>query len=224
VGFSSATQSATINEAAESNVRERTEQRNKFADPLLLIDKFADPLPPIERRESEQPSEQSDQSEQSEESIPASSRTPSPPRQVAARTPLPPMVLGSQEDPIARNNLGNPLHWTMMRWQVDNDLEAEEALAHSGSAITQEDKDAYTDRRRQDASRSVMKNEYSRKHEQRILRKRLEEQRERRVFSGLQQAENKCKLRKLHSPVNTLDAQLKRYIAVPMGLPQTSRD
>jgi hypothetical protein len=134
------------------------------------------------------------------------------------------MVLGPQEDPIARNILGNPLHWTMMRWQVDNDLEAEEALAHSGSAVTQEDKDAYTDRRRQDASRSVMKNEYSRKHEQMILRERLEEQRERRVFSGLQQAENKRKLRKLHSTVNTLDAQLKRYIPVPMGLPQTSRD
>jgi hypothetical protein len=115
VGFSSATQSVTINEDAESNVRERTEQRNEFADPLLLIDEFADPLPPIERRESEQPSEQSDQSEQpseqwpseqSEESIPASSRTPSPPRQIAARTPSPPMVLGPQEDPIARNNLG----------------------------------------------------------------------------------------------------------------------
>jgi hypothetical protein len=69
-----------------------------------------------------------------------------------------------------------------------------------------------------------MKNDYSRQHEQRVLRERLEEQRERRVFSGLQQAENKRKLRKLHSPVNTLDAQLKRYIPVPMGLPQTSRD
>jgi hypothetical protein len=91
---------------------------------------------------------------------------------------------------------------------------------------TQEDKDAYTDRRRQDASRSrsAMKNKYSRKHEQRILRERLEEQREQRVFSGLQQPENKRKLRKPHSPVNTLNAQLKRYIAVPMGLPHTSLD
>jgi septal ring factor EnvC (AmiA/AmiB activator) len=130
------------------------------------------------------------------------------------------MVLGPQEDPIASN--AEPLHWNMMRWQVDNDLEAEEALAHSGSAVTQDDRDAYTDRRRQDAS--VMKNEYSRQHEQRILRKRLEEQRQHRVFSGLQQAENKRNLRKLHSPVNTLDAQLKRYAHVPMGLPQTSRE
>jgi hypothetical protein len=69
-----------------------------------------------------------------------------------------------------------------------------------------------------------MKNNYSRQHEQRILRERLEEQRQRRVFSGLQQAENKRKLWKLHSPVNTLDAQLKRYTPVPMGLPQTSRE
>jgi hypothetical protein len=69
-----------------------------------------------------------------------------------------------------------------------------------------------------------MKNEYSRQHEQRILRERLEEQRQRRVFSGLQQADNKRKLRKLHSTVNTLDAQLKRYTPVPMGLPHTSQE
>jgi hypothetical protein len=69
-----------------------------------------------------------------------------------------------------------------------------------------------------------MKNEYSRRHEQRVLRERLEEQRERRIFSGLQMAENKRKLRKPHSPVNTLDARLKRHIAVPMGLPHTSRE
>jgi hypothetical protein len=202
VGFSSATQSVKINDYAESNFRERPEQSNVFADPLLLI------------KRSEQPSEQS------QRSIPLSSRTPSPPRQIAARTPLPPMVLGLQEDPLASN--AEALHWNMMRWQVDNDVEAEEALIHYGSAITQADRDTYTDRRRQDAS--VMKNEYSRQHEHKILRKRLEEQRQRRVFSGLQQADNKRKLRKLHSPVNTLDAQLKRYAPVPMELPQTSRE
>jgi ABC-type bacteriocin/lantibiotic exporter with double-glycine peptidase domain len=94
-----------------------------------------------------------------------------------------------------------------------------EALIHYGSAVTQDDRDAYTDRRRQDMS--VMKNEYSRQHEQRILRERLEEQRQRRIFSGLQQAANK---RKLRAPVNSLDAQLKRYAPVPMGLPHTSEE
>jgi hypothetical protein len=69
-----------------------------------------------------------------------------------------------------------------------------------------------------------MKNEYSRQHEQRILCERLEEQRQRRIISGLQQADNKRKLRKLHAPVNSLDAQLKRYAPVPMGLPHTSEE
>jgi hypothetical protein len=71
---------------------------------------------------------------------------------------------------------------------------------------------------------SVMKNDYSRQHEQRILRERLEEQRQRRIFTGLQQADNKRKLRKLRAPVNSLDAQLKRYAPVPMGLPHTSEE
>jgi hypothetical protein len=128
VGFSSATQSVKINDNAESNFRERPEQSNVFADPLLLIER------------SVQPSKQSEQSEQSERSIPISSRTPSPPRQIAARLPSPPMVLGPQEDPLASN--AELLHWNMMR----------------------------------------------------------------------------------HSPVNTLDAQLKRYTPVPMGLPHTSQE
>jgi hypothetical protein len=40
----------------------------------------------------------------------------------------------------------------------------------------------------------------------------------------LQEPENKRKLRRPHSPVNTLDAQLKRHTAVPMGLTLTSLD
>jgi hypothetical protein len=68
---------------------------------------------------------------------------------------------------------------------------------------------------------SVMKNDYSRQHEQKILRERLEEQRQRRIFSDLQQPDNK---RKLRIPVNSLDAQLHRYAPVPMGLPHTSEE
>jgi hypothetical protein len=63
-----------------------------------------------------------------------------------------------------------------------------------------------------------MKNDYSRQHEQKILRERLEEQRQRRIFSDLQQPDNK---RKLRLPVNS---QLRRYTTVPMGLPLTSED
>jgi hypothetical protein len=40
----------------------------------------------------------------------------------------------------------------------------------------------------------------------------------------LQAAENQRKLRRPHAPVNTLDSQLRRYTAVPMGLPHTSLD
>jgi hypothetical protein len=105
------------------------------------------------------------------------------------------MVLGPQKDPFASN--AEPLHWNMMRWQVDNDVAAEEALIHYGSAVTQDDRDAYTDRQKQDMS--VMKNDYSRQHEQKILCERLEEQRQRRIFSDLQQPDNK---RKLRIPVN----------------------
>jgi hypothetical protein len=95
VGFSSATQSVKINDDAESNFCQRPEQSNVFADPLLLIERSEQP--------SEQSKQPSEQSEQSERSIPISSRTPSPPRQIAARTPSPPMVLGPQEDPLASN-------------------------------------------------------------------------------------------------------------------------
>jgi hypothetical protein len=40
----------------------------------------------------------------------------------------------------------------------------------------------------------------------------------------LQAAENQRKLRRPYAQVNTLDSQLKRYTAVPMGLPYTSLD
>jgi hypothetical protein len=211
VGFCSATQTAKIitNDDAEGNLaaplilNERSEQ-SKFADPLLL------------NKRSEQ-SERSERSERSELSIPMSSRTPSPPRQIAARTPSPPTVIGPQNDPFASN--ADPLHIHMMRWQVDNDAAAEDALIHYGSAVKQEDRDAYTDRRKNDMS--VMKNDYSKQHEQKILRERLEEQRQRRIFSDLQQPDNK---RKLRLPVNSLDAQLRRYAPVPMGLPHTSEE
>jgi hypothetical protein len=224
VGFCSATQTAKIHDDAEGNfaqfmLTKRSEQ-SKFADPLLLNERskqsesqsnFADPLLLNER------SERSEQSERSELSIPMSSRTPSPPRQIAARTPSPPMVIGPQKDPFASN--AEPLHIHMMRWQVDNDAAAEDALIHYGSAVTQEDRDAYTDRIKQDMS--VMKNDYSKQHEQKILRKWLEEQRQRRIFSDLQQPDNK---RKLRIPVNSLEAQLHRYAPVPMGLPHTSEE
>jgi hypothetical protein len=125
--------------------------------------------------------------------------------------------MGPQKDPFASN--AEPLHWNMMRWQVDNDAAAEDALIHYGSAVTQEDRDAYTDRRKQ--AMSVMKNDYLKQHEQKILRERLEEQRQRRIFSDLQQPDNR---RKLRIPVNSLDAQLCRYASVPMGLPHTSEE
>jgi hypothetical protein len=117
---------------------ERSEQ-SKFADPLLLTQRseqseqsesqsnFADPLCLNER------------SEQSELSIPMSSRTPLPPRQIAARTPSQPTVIGTQKDPFASN--AEPLHIHMMRWQVDNNAADEDALIHYGSAVTQEDRD-----------------------------------------------------------------------------------
>jgi hypothetical protein len=106
-------------------------------------------------------------------SPPVSSRTPSPPRNIAARTPSPPTVIEAQNDPFTSN--GDPLHIHMMSWQVDNIAEAEEALINYGSAVTQEDRAAYTERRKND--KRVMKNDYSLQHEQKILRERLEEQR-----------------------------------------------
>jgi hypothetical protein len=206
VGFCSATQTAKIitNDDAKGN----------FADPLLLTKRseqsnFADPLLLNER------SKQSERA--SRLSIPMSSRTPSPPKQIAARMPSPPTVIGAQNDPFTSN--ADPLHIHMMRWQIDNDAEAEEALIHYGSAVTQEDRDAYTDRRKNDMR--VMKNDYSKQHKQKILRERLEEQRQRRVFSDLQQPDKK---RKLRLPVNSLDSQLRRYAPVPMGLPHTSEE
>jgi hypothetical protein len=143
-----------------------------------------------------------------------SSRTPSPPRQIAARTPLPPTVIEAQNDPFTSN--ADPLHIHMMRCQINDDAEAEEALIHYGSAVTQEDRNAYTDRRKN--NKRVMKNDYSKQHEQKILRERLEEQRQRRIFSDLQQPDNK---RKLRLPVNS---QPRRYAAPPMGLPLTSEE
>jgi hypothetical protein len=199
VGFCSATQRAKIitNDDAGGN----------FADPLL--NKEAD----AER--SEQSAERSEQSERASMlSSPMSSRTPSPPRNIAARTPSPPTVIEAQNDPFTTN--ADPLHIHMMSCQIDFDAEAEEALIHYGSAVTQEDRDAYTERRKND--KRVMKNDYSRQHEQKVLRERLEEQRQRRVFSDLQQPDNK---RKLRLPVNS---QLRRYTPVPIGLPHTSEE
>jgi hypothetical protein len=198
---------------------ERSEQ-SKFADPLLLTKRSKQSK---QSKQSESQSNSADpllpseQSERSELSIPMSSRTPSPPRQVAARMPSPPTVLGPQKDPFVSN--AEPLHWNMMRWQVDNNAAAQDALIHYGSAVTQEDRDAYTYRQKQDMS--VMKNDYSRQHEQKILREWLEEQRQHRIFSDLQQPDNR---RKLRIPVNSLDAQLHRYASVPMGLPHTSEE
>jgi hypothetical protein len=63
-----------------------------------------------------------------------------------------------------------------------------------------------------------MKNDYSKQNEQKILRERLEEQRQRRIFSDLQQPDNR---RKLRLPVNS---QLRRYTPVLMGLPLTSEE
>jgi hypothetical protein len=149
--------------------------------------------------------------------IPMSSRTPSPPRQIAARRPSPPTVIGPQNNPFASN--ADPLHIHMMRWQVDNNAAAENSLIHYSSAVTQEDCNVYTDRRKNDMS--VMKNDYSKQHEQKILWERLEEPRQRRIFSDLQQPDNK---RKLRLPVISLNAQLHRYAPVPMGLPHTSEE
>jgi hypothetical protein len=131
VGFCSATQRAKI-------ITNEVDAESSFIDPLL--NKETD----VER--SEQSAERSEQSERASmlsspmsSSPPASSRTPSPPSNIAARTPLPPTVIEAQKDPFTSN--ADPLHIHMMSWQVDADAEAEEALINYGSAVTQEDRD-----------------------------------------------------------------------------------
>jgi hypothetical protein len=59
-----------------------------------------------------------------------------------------------------------------------------------------------------------MKNDYSQQYAKKKLQERLEEQRQRRIFSNLQQLDNR---KKLQLPVNS-----RRYRSVPMGLPLTS--
>jgi hypothetical protein len=113
VGFCSATQTAKIikNDAAEGN----------FADPLH--NKEAD------AKRSEQSAERNEQSERASMlSSPMSSRTPSPPRNIAARMPLPPTVIEAKNDPFTSN--ADPLQIHMMSCQIDDDAEAEEALKH----------------------------------------------------------------------------------------------
>jgi hypothetical protein len=102
----------------------------------------------------------------------------------------------------------------MMSWQVDADAEAEEALIRNGSAVTQEDCARHKERRQND--KKAMKNDYSQQHAKKKLQERLEEQRQRRIFSDLQQQDNRKKLR---LPVNS-----RSYTPVPMGLPLTSEE
>jgi hypothetical protein len=202
VGFSSATQSAQIIEADQNHAEDINDEDDADPEGTEYADEFADPL--LLNNKFGDPSMTSGRRE-SERSSQASSRTPSPspspPRQVAARKPSPPTIL----DPQQTNNLGN----LMKKWQQ-----------------TQDERDAYADSRRHLATRgrTAMENEYSRGHEQKVLRERLLEQRDRQIFEGLQAAENQRKLRRPYAQVNTLDSQLRRYTAVPMGLPYTSLD
>jgi hypothetical protein len=143
-------------------------------------------------------------------SPPMSSRTPSPPRNIAARTPLPPPVIEAPNNPFIRNV--DPLHIHMMSWQVDANAKFEETLIRNGSAVTQEDCAGHGERRKND--KRAMKNDYLQQHEKKKLQEQLKEQRQRRIFSNLQQLDNRKKLR---LPVNS-----RRYTSVPMGLPLTS--
>jgi hypothetical protein len=213
VGFCSATQRATII-TNDSEV----DAKGNFDDPILLNKEadaesnFADPILPNKEAERSEQSERASMLSSSSpmsSSPPVSSRTPSPPRNIAARTPWPPTVIKAPNDPFTRNV--DPLHIHMMRWQVNADAKAEEALIRNGSAVTQEDCVGHAERRQND--KKVMKNDYSQQYEKKKL---LEEQRQRRIFSDLQQLDNRKKLR---LPVN-----FRRYTPVHMGLPLTSEE
>jgi hypothetical protein len=102
----------------------------------------------------------------------------------------------------------------MVSWQVDADAEAEEALIQNGSAVTQEDYAGHAERRHND--KKAKKNDYAQQYAKKKLLERLEEQHQRRIFSNLQQQDNKQKLRRPFSS--------RSYRTVPMGLPLTSEE
>jgi aldehyde:ferredoxin oxidoreductase len=102
----------------------------------------------------------------------------------------------------------------MVSWQVDADAEAEEALIQNGSAVTQEDYAGHAERRQNE--KKAMKNDYAQQYAKKKLPERLEEQHQRRIFSDLQQQDNRQKLRR---PFYS-----RSYAPVPMGLPLTSEE
>jgi hypothetical protein len=142
----------------------------------------------------------------------------SPPRSMAARTPLPTTIVETPDNPLA-NNATNALFISphLGNWDPIRD----------GSKVTQED----TDRRRQEDIDCMLKRQreqnkrdmqdipgfvarkersYAKLYARERILVRQAEQRQRRIFKDLQEQGNKQKLRRPFDPLS--------YKPLPMGL------
>jgi hypothetical protein len=127
--------------------------------------------------------------------MPSPQISPSPQRSVVARTPSPPTVVEAPNNPFA-DNVTPP----MASWQVDADANTDAILNSVPRYI---------------ATKYAEKNNYAKQYAMERLLARQEDQKQRRVFSDLQEQDNRQKLRRPFS---------RSYTPVPMGLPLTSEE
>jgi hypothetical protein len=192
VGFSNAEQKATIMAGADREV----EADSNWAAPIY---------PQAEWDEASEGA-----SERANSSLPRSiaartpspQRSPSPPRSIATSTPSPPTVVETPNNPFADNDtnadalfISPPLgNWDPIR---------------DGNQVTQEDYDRHAersiecmlekqrrqkDRDMQNIPRDLARRNYAKQYAKERLLARQEEQKQRRIFSDLQEQENKQKL------------------------------
>jgi hypothetical protein len=150
------------------------------------------------------------------------------------------MVVEAPNDPFADNVSPH-----LASWQVDAEANADALLnslhlgnwdpIRDGTAVTQEDyarqaeksvecmlkkQRRQNDRDMQDvpryvATKNAKKNKYAKQYAKERLLARQEDQKQRRIFSNLQEQDNRQKLRRPFS---------RSYTPVPMGLPLTSEE
>jgi hypothetical protein len=179
---------------------------------------------------------------------PSPQRSPSPERSIVARTPSPPTVVEAPNNPFANNDTNAYALFVsphMANWAVNNDTNADPLFIsphlgnwdpiRNGDVVTQEDYNRHAERsiqcmlkkqRRQkdrdmqniprDVARKNDGKNYAKQYAKERLLARQEEQQQRRIFSDLQEQENKQKLRR---PFDR-----RSYTPVPMGLPLTSEE
>jgi hypothetical protein len=218
VGFSNAEQKATIMAGADTEV----EDDKNWAAPIHPQAEWDDAESPSPAESSPPRSIAARTPLPPRSTPPPRSRSPSPPRSIATRTPLPPTVVDTPNNPFADEatnalfispHLGN---WDPIR--DGNQVTQEDYNRHAERSIEcmLEKQRRQNNRDMQNIPRDVARKNSAKQYARERFLARQEEQKQRRIFSDLQEQENKKKLRRPFDRRN--------YTSVPMGLPLTSEE